>query len=220
MGNALDASGKPIFSSTPPQTVVDLQAGVDYTKKYAFRRAGTASARSGLAPGEIWDGLEFYETDTELTFEYDGSGWNRRSPALLAIETANTQTLTSGAYADVVFTGQTPATIGVGLSIVPATGIVTCSLAGLYRIFGAVTFALGGSASTHALAVSINGSTTYSRQASSNASAVAETVDVEAFLQLNANDTVKLRAIQNSGANKVIGAANGYSTQLMVQRLA
>lgn len=75
MGFTLDAGGKPVYAPTPTQTVVDLQAGVDFSKKYAFNRAGTNSARTSIPAGELWDGLTFYETDTNSIYRYDG-GWS------------------------------------------------------------------------------------------------------------------------------------------------
>lgn len=74
MGYTLDSGGKPVFSASPTQTVVDLQAAVDFAKKYAFGRAGTSGDRTGLPPGELWDGLMFYETNTNSVYRYDG-GW-------------------------------------------------------------------------------------------------------------------------------------------------
>lgn len=74
MGYTLDSSGKPVFAPTPTQTVADLQAAADFAKKFAFDRAGLASDRTGLLPGELWDGLAFFETDTASIYVYNG-GW-------------------------------------------------------------------------------------------------------------------------------------------------
>lgn len=74
MGYTLDASGKPVYAPTPTQTVADLQAAVDFAKEYAFDRAEPASVRTNLTPGELWDGLQFYETDTDSVYVYRG-GW-------------------------------------------------------------------------------------------------------------------------------------------------
>lgn len=74
MGFTLDSTGKPVISSTPTQTVADMQAIADYAQKYAFARSGLASVRTGLAPGELWNGLTFFETDTGSVYIYNG-GW-------------------------------------------------------------------------------------------------------------------------------------------------
>lgn len=76
MGYTDDSAGKPVYAATPTQTVVDLQAAVDYAEIFAHFRVGTNSDRTGLAPGELHDGLHFYETDTDSLYRYN-SGWRR-----------------------------------------------------------------------------------------------------------------------------------------------
>lgn len=69
MGYTLDTGGKPVFAATPTQTVADLQAAVDFAKKHAFDRAGTAADRALLPVGQTWPGLTWYETDTGALYQ-------------------------------------------------------------------------------------------------------------------------------------------------------
>ena len=76
MGYTLDAYGKPVFSKTPTQTVVDLQAAADFAGEFANVRVGIASDRGALTPGEIRPGMLFSETDTgRLLVALAGGGW-------------------------------------------------------------------------------------------------------------------------------------------------
>lgn len=83
MGFTLDSTGKPVYSATPTQTTADLQAAVDFAKKYAYSRSGTSLVRTGLTPGELWDGLVFFETDTASVYIYNGAWklWHRNPRA-------------------------------------------------------------------------------------------------------------------------------------------
>lgn len=64
MGNTLDATGKPTYSSTPLQTVADLQAGVGYTEKVGGLLKVTASQRGALLSSQVKPGWLISETDT------------------------------------------------------------------------------------------------------------------------------------------------------------
>ncbi|WP_439593883.1 hypothetical protein [Microbacterium sp.] len=214
MGFTLNPFRKPVYDDVAAP-VPDLQAAVDFAMLFAFATGGTATARNDLLPGQRRDGMIWIETDTGYIWRDVAGNWTLLSPATLSVMRAATQTLTNGVYADVLFTGQTPLLSGSGLSLNAATGVVTVGHSALYRIHGSVTFAAGGTAGTEGLAISVNGSTTPSKLATTVTN-VQQEVSVEAILQLNANDTVKLRAIQNSGANKNIGAASGGYDQLLI----
>lgn len=78
MGYTLDAYGKPVFSKTPTQTVVDLQANADFTNTFAWTRGGTAAGRLALLPGQIRDGMTYVETDTGEVYDRTLGDWVRR----------------------------------------------------------------------------------------------------------------------------------------------
>lgn len=76
MGYTTDSFGKPVFSKSPTQTVVDLQAAADFAGEFANVRVGTASERGALTPGEIRPGMLFSESDTgKILVALSGGGW-------------------------------------------------------------------------------------------------------------------------------------------------
>jgi len=76
MGYTTDSFGKPVFSKSPTQTVVDLQAAADFAGEFANVRVGTASERGALTPGEIHPGMLFSESDTgKILVALSGGGW-------------------------------------------------------------------------------------------------------------------------------------------------
>lgn len=85
MGYTLNSAGTPIIAPTPTQTVVDMQAIVTFAKKFANMRVGTSSQRTTLPAGEVWEGLVFYETDTDITWQASSStAWRILSMPLTA----------------------------------------------------------------------------------------------------------------------------------------
>ena len=74
MGYSTDASRKPVFSKSPTQTVVDMQAGADFAKYRGNRMRGTDAemwdlhAATGARQGEQWynttDGYDYQYTTT------------------------------------------------------------------------------------------------------------------------------------------------------------
>lgn len=64
MGNSLDSTGKPVFQSSPPQTVLDLQAAVDYAEKVGGLLKVTANQRQNLTSSQVKLGWLISETDT------------------------------------------------------------------------------------------------------------------------------------------------------------
>lgn len=88
MGNTLNSADKPVFAATPTQTAVDLQAGADYTAKFANLRVGTNANRTALSGGQLTAGLHFFETDTNSEYVYNGGwvlwqrGWTTYTPAV------------------------------------------------------------------------------------------------------------------------------------------
>lgn len=83
MGHSLNSAGEPVYSDVF-DLPGDLQAATDYAKKYAWSRAGTASARGLVPAGELKTGLTWRETDTGLVYWYDGSGWKLATSGTVA----------------------------------------------------------------------------------------------------------------------------------------
>lgn len=64
MGHSLDAAGKPLFSSTPTQTVTDLQAAVDYAETVGGLLKLTSTERNALTSDETQPGWLIAEKNT------------------------------------------------------------------------------------------------------------------------------------------------------------
>lgn len=64
MGHSLDAAGKPTFQASPTQTVIDLQAAVDYAEKVGGLLKVTADQRQNLTSSQVKLGWLISETDT------------------------------------------------------------------------------------------------------------------------------------------------------------
>ena len=76
MGYTLDAYGKPVFSKSPTQTVVDMQVIADFADEFANVRADTSAERDDLLPAQLRPGMLFSETDTGLLLRWDtATGW-------------------------------------------------------------------------------------------------------------------------------------------------
>lgn len=74
MGYALDSAGFPVLDDGYdfPE---DTNAIVTALRKFAFARAGTEAARNALAPGHLWNGLIYSETDTGIIWQRHSAGW-------------------------------------------------------------------------------------------------------------------------------------------------
>lgn len=54
-----------------------IQAGLNSVRDGAAYRTGTDAERLALPPGELFDGLRFYATDTGIEWRYNGTQWVR-----------------------------------------------------------------------------------------------------------------------------------------------
>lgn len=74
---AVDSFGsqnQPQFDGTKASNLAaDLNAVSNYAAKVGNRKTGTASARAALTGADVWDGLEFYETDSGDCYVYDAT---------------------------------------------------------------------------------------------------------------------------------------------------
>ncbi|AGW41749.1 hypothetical protein O159_23110 [Leifsonia xyli subsp. cynodontis DSM 46306] len=61
-----------------PAQAADLSEVSNYAAGVGNRKTGTSTTRTGLTGADVWDGLEFYETDTGATWEHGSSGWARK----------------------------------------------------------------------------------------------------------------------------------------------
>lgn len=186
-------------------------SGVLHFANDGARDAWTTSFASFLSAGDTC-------VSAGVDYRWNGTAWVA-AIGVMSVKRGATQSLPNGAYTDVLFTGETPVLVGTGISIAVSTGIATITQPGIYRIFGSVTFAGGGTIGTLALGISLNGATTPGILAGATANTAQTLTIEEPAMVLAANDTVKLRAIHNSGAAKNIGTAP-YSTLLSITRLA
>lgn len=57
-----------------PADAADLTEVAAYAAKVGNRKVGLASDRAALTGADLWNGLEFFETDSGSTYEYN-NGW-------------------------------------------------------------------------------------------------------------------------------------------------
>lgn len=74
MGNTPDNFDKPVYDDAF-DLPSDLQDAVDFAKKFAFIRSGTAADRTGLASAKTPNGMLFTETDTRCIYHRTGGAW-------------------------------------------------------------------------------------------------------------------------------------------------
>ena len=72
------ATGKGLgqFTDTA-QTVSDLNKAIELIGRMGNRRIGTRAEREALTGGNLYDGLEFYETDQDQMWRYVGAAWQQ-----------------------------------------------------------------------------------------------------------------------------------------------
>jgi hypothetical protein len=71
--DSLGPKNEPQYSGTGvPADAADLTEVAAYAAKVGNRRSGLDSVRTGLIGADVWDGLEFYSTDTAITWLYKG----------------------------------------------------------------------------------------------------------------------------------------------------
>lgn len=76
MQDSYGTQNQPQYADTgAPADAADLSQVANYAAKVGNRKVGLASARTGLTGADLWDGLEFFETDSGSTYEYHNSGW-------------------------------------------------------------------------------------------------------------------------------------------------
>lgn len=76
---AVDSRGPrnaPVFSANgASDDAADLTTLGQYAADVGTRRSGTSDERKNLDSAWMFDGLEFYETDTKSTYVVDGGAW-------------------------------------------------------------------------------------------------------------------------------------------------
>jgi hypothetical protein len=75
---ARDSSGshnEPVYLGTGGlATAADQNEIVGFAKTVGNARADTSTVRGGLAGADVWNGLQFYETDTDSWYVYSSGG--------------------------------------------------------------------------------------------------------------------------------------------------
>jgi hypothetical protein len=71
--DSLGPKNEPQYSGAGvPADAADLTEVAAYAAKVGNRRSDLDSVRTGLTGADLWDGLQFYATDTKLTWLYQG----------------------------------------------------------------------------------------------------------------------------------------------------
>jgi hypothetical protein len=112
----------------------------------ATAAGGTVICRSNNRPASPWQGLEIYETDTNLRLVYNGSAWVCITPVTARVEPDQATTSTS-------FTDLT--TVGPSVSIQTGTKALVHFGAQIYQLVGGagtVSFAVSGATTRAAVA--------------------------------------------------------------------
>ena len=110
--DSLGAKNQPQYSgSGVPADAADLSEIANYAAAIGNRKADASTVRTGLTGADVWPGLQFYETDTALTYVYvSGTGW------VLATSTGTVFTET-GEATKATAVGQTTTVASVTLTI-------------------------------------------------------------------------------------------------------
>lgn len=95
-----------------PADAADLTELGAYAALVGNRKALTSAQRTALAGADRWNGLEVYETDTEISYRYTASGW-KRIPDLRAFAVVVPGTLLTTTATDVPGLAITNAPVGV-----------------------------------------------------------------------------------------------------------
>lgn len=83
------------FNSTPT-TQADFNKLLDLIAERGNFRVGLASDRASLTGGALYDGLKFYETDTDKTYQRVGGSWIAVNKGTTASGTSVTPVVGSG----------------------------------------------------------------------------------------------------------------------------
>lgn len=76
MATSYGTHNEPQWATTAtPAIAADLTALGAYAATVGNRRVGASTVRTGLAGSDLWEGLEFCETDTGITYIYHSSAW-------------------------------------------------------------------------------------------------------------------------------------------------
>lgn len=178
-------------------------------------RSGTLAAR----PGAVGAGRTYYATDVKVLFLDTGSAWVVIGvfPAAARAYYAAALTIgTGGAGLALPFDSERFDNDSIH-STVTNTSRFTCQTAGIYSIFGSLTFAANATGRRQ-VGIRINGATTIAIH-EQNASPVNETfLDIATLYQLAVADYVEMVGYQDSGSSLSVIFAN-YSPEFGMTRV-
>lgn len=100
MGFALNSFGKPVYTDAA-DPVPDFQAAVDFAYLFAYVRSGTAADRGNLVAGQLRDGMQFFETDTSITYRRIAGAWKPWDSDWITYTPTTTITVGSGGTSEV-----------------------------------------------------------------------------------------------------------------------
>jgi len=128
------ATGKALGSfTTTPSLTSDLNKTIELIGRMGNRRAGTNAARVALTGSALYDGLEYFETDTFERWLRTGGAWVLQSKPLTTFTPSWTNlTLGSGGTTDYakysVTNGWVDLALSVTLGTSPTVGDITLAL--------------------------------------------------------------------------------------------
>lgn len=172
-------------------TAADQNEIANYAADVGNRKVGTAAARAALTGADVWDGLEFGETDTGREYVRISGGWKRTADKLsLCVVEKDIAQNTSAGTITVTWNSTAAAIDTDSYYSTGANTRVTVPLTGIYEVSYKARIA-----STQALTsdLKVNG-VSVPRGASSDvgASGAASTVASTVLLSLTAGDYLTL----------------------------
>ena len=180
-----------------------------------------ATLHTAVTGADLFAGLVVYETSTNQFWRYDGTSWYLEpigSTPRIQLDRSSTGTgwFTSNGSTTTVVSGWSATQNRGGFT--EASGTVTVPVAGRYNIWGFFGFA-GNATGTRIYQITIGGSQTgifRNVTAAPGSLAALSNVNVTG-IRLNANDTVKLEGLQNSGSTLDLFYQAGYGPRLVIE---
>lgn len=206
--NSSGSKNQPHYATSgAPDDAADLTEVSDYAAANGNRKVGLNADRLALSGADRWEGLEFYETDTRITWYYTADGWKPR-PIVLFRGPINAQQ--TGVSGTLTLIWSSSPTVAVG-SIMASSTQFTLPVGGLYRI--TVGLYTTGVVSRQAL-VSLNGATGNRIGAASGAAGAPSNLAVADIEQFSAGDVIRLQVL-DAAAGLLVLAGSWASIELI-----
>jgi hypothetical protein len=124
--DSLGPQNQPVYSASgAPADAADLTEVAQFASDRARRRADLSSVRTALTGADLVNGVEFFETDTQLTWLCTGTGWEQQSNFYPGTTSGATIAGSSGGTLGVASTATIPSSAFSRLLRVEAAAIAT-----------------------------------------------------------------------------------------------